>query len=85
MTVHDVAAPDGASPAHHGARATASADSAPEHRRVVRVSRATVAAAYAQANLLTSLGEPVPPAIAKIAALAPSFGSSTRKTDITER
>ncbi len=36
-------------------------------RRVVRVSKSTVAAARAQVNLAQKLGKPVPPAVAKIA------------------
>lgn len=38
-------------------------------RRVVRVSKSTVAAARAQVNLAQKLGKPVPPAVAKIALL----------------
>lgn len=39
---------------------------APE-RRVIRVSRSTVAAARARVNLSLRLGKPIPPAVAKIA------------------
>lgn len=38
-------------------------------RRVVRVSKSTVAAARTQVNLAQKLGKPVPPAVAKIAQL----------------
>lgn len=81
MTVQDAAEIDGAVPDPAGRDAAEPPSPGHGERRVVKVSRATVAAAYAQVNLSTKLGLPVPPAVAKIAALARPYGPSVPGTD----